>query len=312
MPYAIRQQDGEFCVFKSDTDEKLKCYPTKDEAIKYMSALYANEPDKGMTPKEGSTQEVEPQAADTAVHLSSKAIEYANPIPIMDFKSDGNDWEVSGYVSVFNNIDLGKDIVLPGAFTKSLNSGRKVRFLYSHDPRSVLGVPKELKEDNRGLFGRFKISKTRLGEETHQLLQDGAIDSFSFGYSAADYLIGDDDVRQLKGIELYEASLVAMPMNPQAIVTNFKEYLSLVDKITKYIEEFTQLTSEIRGVVVKDHPLTKTKQQEIMELLDTLSGMDAVRSELQSLLTAQPQSLVESHRLTHKLAEFRKRHPELI
>jgi len=245
-------------------------------------------------------------------HNSSKAIEFGSPIPIMEFKTDGDDWEVSGYVSVFNNIDLGKDIVLPGAFTKSLKSGRKVRFLYSHDPRAVLGVPRELKEDNKGLFGRFKISKTKLGEETHQLLKDGAIDSFSFGYSAADYIYNDDDVRELKSIELYEASLVSMPMNPAAIVTDFKDYMSLVDKVNKAIEEITQLNNEIRGVVVKDHPLTQTKQQEIMELLDTLSGMDAVRSELQSLLTAQPSSLVESHRIKYLMAELRKRHPEFI
>ncbi len=259
--------------------------------------------------KEGKSTQPED---DPSKHKSSKEIEFGNPIPIMEFKSDGNDWEVAGYVSIFNNVDLGKDIVRPGAFTKSLKSGRKIRFLYSHDPRSVLGVPKELKEDNKGLYGRFKISKTRLGEETHQLLVDGAIDSFSFGYSAADYMINDDDTRELKVIDLYEASLVAMPMNPAAIVTDFKDYFTLIDKINKVKAELDQLNNELRGLVDKDHPLTNAKQQEIMELLEMFSGMDAVRSDFQSLLTARPSSLVDSHRIKYQMAQIKLRHPEIF
>lgn len=45
MPYDIREMMGEYCVFNQDTDEKMKCYPTKEEADKYMAALDANVPD---------------------------------------------------------------------------------------------------------------------------------------------------------------------------------------------------------------------------------------------------------------------------
>jgi HK97 family phage prohead protease len=245
-------------------------------------------------------------------HKSSTALEFASPIPIAEFKADGDDWEVSGYVSIFNNVDMGRDIVRPGAFTKSLQSGRKVRFLYSHDPRAVLGVPKELKEDNKGLFGRFKISKTRLGEETHQLLKDGAIDSFSFGYSALDYSFNNDDTRELKAIEIHEASLVAMPMNPDAIVTHFKEYLTLASKTSTITSELSTLMNDLRGLTDKSRPLSEKKRQELMELLETFSGLDAVRSELQSILSAAPSSLVNSHRIKYQLAEIRKRHPDLF
>jgi HK97 family phage prohead protease len=261
-----------------------------------------------VTSIESITQEVEPPAVDTAKHKSSKAIEFASPIPIMELKTDGDDWEVSGYVSIFNTIDLGKDMVCPGAFAKSLKSGRKVRFLYSHDPRSVLGVPKELKEDNKGLFGRFKISRTRLGEETHQLLKDGAIDSFSFGYQASDYSYNVDDVRELKTIELYEASLVAMPMNADAVVTNFKEYLTMASKTSSFTAELSTLLNDMRELTDKSRPLSETKRKELAELLETFSGLDAVRSNLTVLLTAtQPAGLVSSKLIAHQLAEARKR-----
>lgn len=45
MPWEIQESEGEFCVHKQDTGEKLKCYPTKEEAADYMAALYANEPE---------------------------------------------------------------------------------------------------------------------------------------------------------------------------------------------------------------------------------------------------------------------------
>jgi hypothetical protein len=269
-------------------------------------------PDENTIPKESITEEVVPPAEDVTKHKSSNAIEFASPIPIMEFKADGDDWEVSGYVSVFNNVDMGKDMVRPGAFTKSLKSGRKVRFLYSHDPRAVLGVPKELKEDGRGLFGRFKITKTRLGEETHMLLKDGAIDSFSFGYQASDYIFNDNDVRELKAIDIYEASLVAMPMNPDAIVTNFKEYLTLASKTSVITSELSQLLNDLRGLTDKNRPLSENKRQELLELLETFSGLDDVRSDLQSILSAASTKLVGPKLTSYLLAEARKRYAQTL
>ncbi len=259
--------------------------------------------------KEGKS--TEPKVEEPA-HQSSKAIEFGTPMPILEYKIDGDDWEVSGYVSVFDNVDLGKDIVRKGAFTKSLKSGRKVRFLYSHDPRAVLGVPKELKEDTKGLFGRFKITKTRLGEETHMLLKDGAIDSFSFGYMASDYNYMDDDVRELKSVDIFEASLVAMPMNPDAIVTSFKDYLTIASKISTITAESINLLNDLRGLTDKNRPLSENKRQELMELLETFSGLDDVRTDLQNILRAAPTNLVDSHWIKYQMAQFRKRHPELI
>lgn len=147
---------------------------------------------------------------------------YGAPLRIEEVKAAGDAWEVSGYAATYGNTDLGGDVILPGAFDESLKSGRKVRFLYAHDHRQVLGVPVKLHSDDKGLFGRFKISKTRLGEEVHQLLKDGALDSFSIGFIPTDVEFDDADIRKLKSIDLLETSVVAMPMNPQALVTAVK------------------------------------------------------------------------------------------
>jgi uncharacterized protein len=150
--------------------------------------------------------------------------EYSLPLPIGEVKAvDDGSWEVAGYASVWDVVDLGNDVVHKGAFLESLGNGRKVRFLYGHDHRSVLGAPIELKEDEQGLHGRFRISKTRLGDEVHTLLKDGALDSFSIGYLARDFRFDEEKgVRHLDAIDLLEVSVVAVPMAPRALVTAVK------------------------------------------------------------------------------------------
>jgi HK97 family phage prohead protease len=149
--------------------------------------------------------------------------EYGLPFEIETKRLDGDTWEVSGYASTYDR-DLGDDVIVPGAFQKSLANGRPVRFLFSHDHRQPIGKALELREDERGLFGRFAISKTALGGDVRTLLRDGALDSFSIGYLPKESEIDKKEgVRRLKEVELLEVSVVSMPMNPGALVTGIKE-----------------------------------------------------------------------------------------
>ncbi|HKC98924.1 MAG TPA: HK97 family phage prohead protease [Methylomirabilota bacterium] len=149
--------------------------------------------------------------------------EYGALFKIDDVKqSDSGGWEVAGYASTYGNLDAGGDVVMRGAFDSSIEAEHKVRFLYAHRTDQVLGLPKSLKSDDRGLFGVFKISKTALGEDVHTLLKDGALDSFSIGYVPTDVEFDDSGARLLKGVDLLEVSVVALPMNGKATVTRVK------------------------------------------------------------------------------------------
>lgn len=244
-------------------------------------------------------------------------MDYSLPAKIEEFKDIGDDWEVSGYPSTFNNIDRGEDIVFPGAYARTLASKSKVRFLWSHSPMMPLGVPKRLLEDKRGLFGTFRISKTRLGEETHQLVKDGAVDSFSIGFIANDYSINKQGIRELKSVSLIEVSLVAVPMNDSAIITDFKSFLpgfdpgtdlSWADKLAAYDLGLKMLIDSVSGYVEKDQPLTEVKRQELSAFLETFSGMNNVCSKLQDLLAAPGPSIVMARKLRYQLSEAKKRH----
>jgi HK97 family phage prohead protease len=142
----------------------------------------------------------------------------ATPLQVKAATSDA--WEVEGLAATWD-LDDGGDRILPTAFDATLASGRKVKFLFSHDDSKVLGPPLALQVTRDGLFAKGRISKTTLGQDVHTLLKDGALDSWSIGYLTED---ADTEgmVRILKRISLLECSLVAVPMNPRAIVTGVK------------------------------------------------------------------------------------------
>lgn len=138
--------------------------------------------------------------------------------------------EFAGYAAVFGNVDLGGDVILPGAFERTLADHKKrgvtPPLLWSHDTHVVLGRVNDLREDRKGLYAEARLSLgTTAGAETYALLRDRAVGGMSIGYSTVREDAGDRRARLLKEIELYEVSLVAVPMNPDARVTAVKAAL---------------------------------------------------------------------------------------
>ena len=143
-----------------------------------------------------------------------------------DAKGVRNDGTFEGYASTFNNIDSGYDVVLPGAFTKSLDErpAGKIKMLWQHDSAQPIGVWKTAVQDGRGLFVKGKILKdVQKGAEAYALMKEGVIDSMSIGYKTIESDYTKSGVRQLKELGLMEISLVTFPMNEQATVTGLKD-----------------------------------------------------------------------------------------
>jgi HK97 family phage prohead protease len=129
----------------------------------------------------------------------------------------------TGYASIFGNVDQHGDVVVPGAFRKSLSErGNVVPLLWQHDTTEPVGVL-ELVEDSKGLRvvrGEINLETAR-GREAYALLRQGAIKGLSIGYQVVqDGWQGK--VRQLKELKLLEVSLVTFPANELAGVTAIK------------------------------------------------------------------------------------------
>lgn len=149
-------------------------------------------------------------------------------LPIeFDAKGVKDDGAFEGYASTFGNVDAGYDVVMPGAFSKSLamRPAQHIKMLWQHDPAQPIGIWTDASEDSKGLFVKGKLLKdVAKGAEAYALMKAGVIDSMSIGYRTMEADFTQSGVRQLKEVGLYEVSLVTFPMNDQATVTTVKDF----------------------------------------------------------------------------------------
>lgn len=97
-----------------------------------------------------------------------------------------------------------------GVFRHQLKAAHRVKVGRDHAVHTggLIGRFLELREDASGLYGSFRISPTPLGEETIQLIRDGALDQLSVGfYARQDRTMQDGVVERLKA-DLVEVSVV--------------------------------------------------------------------------------------------------------
>lgn len=150
-----------------------------------------------------------------------------------EVKAVGDDGSFEGYASVFNNVDLGLDIIQPGAFTtvKTTRAGRLKLALF-HDLTRLVGSA-EYSQDDHGLHLKGQINlKVSYARDAYELMKDGTLDSMSIGYSTlrASYEERDGrEVRIIKQAELWEASIVPFGMNPEAQITSVKSDIRLFE-----------------------------------------------------------------------------------
>ena len=139
--------------------------------------------------------------------------------------------EFSGYAAVFGNRDDGDDVIEKGAFAKTIiRDFDRIKILSQHDETELpIGKPLELREDDKGLFIRGKISDTQKGRDIRTLLKDGVLTELSIGYDAVafDY-DSKQGIRHLKEIRLWEVSVVTWAMNDEAKIDEVK---SLVEDL---------------------------------------------------------------------------------
>lgn len=137
------------------------------------------------------------------------------------------DREVEGYGSTFGNVDLGGDVVLAGAFQKSITrhakNGTMPKMLWNHDAYGLpIGIWKQIEEDKTGLRMLGELADTQMGNDVRTLARMKAIDAMSIGYYPVDMEFDNTGTRLLKEIDLQEVSLVNFPMNPRAVIQGAK------------------------------------------------------------------------------------------
>ena len=206
-------------------------YTNAENILSYRTSEYTstedsivNEVKTDIEATEEVTTVAEPEAEAISEYLEVKSeIKIAEDMP--DAEEEGT---FEGYASVFENTDLGNDVIKTGAFKKSLRKrGYKgVKLLYQHKSDMPIGVFDSIKEDDNGLYVKGRLAlKTTAGRDAYELLKMGALDAMSIGFRANPQEISYDKRTQKRNIgevDLLEISLVTFPMNPQALIRSVK------------------------------------------------------------------------------------------
>lgn len=161
--------------------------------------------------------------------------------------ADAKVGKFTGYGSIFNVVDAGGDMVIPGAFKATLKEWKAKKKL----PKMLLqhggmfgpaedGIPvgkyTAMEEDEKGLYleGELFALDTQKGKYIYEGLKSGELDGLSIGYVAQDVAYGKtatDPRRTLKKVHLGEVSIVTFPMNKDSNI-----------EAVKSIEEFKSLS----------------------------------------------------------------------
>lgn len=150
---------------------------------------------------------------------------------------------IEGYASLFGVRDQSGDVVVPGAYVRSLKTikthGRNIKMLWQHNPGEPIGVWDDVHEDQHGLYvkGRLLTDVSR-AREAAALVEAGAIDGLSIGYKTVRSAKDDRGQRLLSEVELWEVSLVTFPMLPQARVNLAEALQAKTDDLADLARDF--------------------------------------------------------------------------
>lgn len=215
--------------------------------------------------------------------MKTKTID--RPFQLKELSETGH---FKGYASVFGALDSYRDIVMPGAFAKSLAKkaaeNRKVPILWQHNSREPIGVHTLLQEDNHGLYIEGQLTRgVQRADEAYLLLKAGALDGISIGYNPVDG--GYDKSRNanlLKEVDLWENSLVTFPALDIARVTDVKSLreLETIGECEDWLREAAGLSrDEAKGIIARVKAAANPREADeklqavLKSLNDTISSI---------------------------------------
>ena len=140
----------------------------------------------------------------------------------MAIKEMSPDGSFVGSLAVYNNTDLGGDLIEPGAFTKTIKDhGNEVPLLWQHDSKKPIGMLTLIDgPDALSVKGQLEMG-LQTAKEAYILIKARIVKGLSIGFDTVRDSV-DSGVRHLKEIRLWEGSIVTFPMNEQALITSVK------------------------------------------------------------------------------------------
>ncbi len=219
--------------------------------------------------------------------------------------------EIVAYAAIFGNVDSYGDVIVKGAFEKTLTewraSGDVIPLLWGHDmasPESNIGGVVEAREDDRGLRirARLDIEDNPRALQVYKLVKGRRVRDLSFAFDAVDcdWVERDgQDVCLLKEVTLYECSIVPIGANPETEIVAVKQaaidaqnmpvsdvqkerLISLREELLTAVKAIDGALVEPQDVVAETQVENASDEQSPLEP-DVAVGKAAVESSVSSL-----------------------------
>lgn len=188
---------------------------------------------------------------------------------------------VAGFFSTYDEEpDSYGDIVAPGAFTETIKkrkeSGHPFPLCFNHDFSAIIGaIDMETIEDTKkGPYFEGHLLDTELAQDVRKMLKTGAVYQFSFAYEVLGWEEPTKEQRAkgiwnvLTKLEVFEISVVTVPANQNAVVTEVKsgKRNSKADEdiIRDSIRELGQTVEDLNEAIAS----INTRIQALRSLLD--------------------------------------------
>jgi len=128
---------------------------------------------------------------------------------------------ISGIAWKYDQADRVGDMIEPGAFAKA---AFPLPILFGHDGNDPVGVWEE-GTDKGGAWhvkGKLLVEEVARAREVSALVKSGAVRGLSIGFRTVKAAARAGGGRVIKALEMFEVSLVTIPMHPGARVTSAK------------------------------------------------------------------------------------------
>ena len=175
--------------------------------------------------------------------------------------------KISGYLSTFDVKDKHDDIIVKGAFTKSLSERKdQIFFLNQHNWAQPFGKFETLYEDAKGLyFVSNPMPDTTYANDAVKLYEAGILNEHSIGFiTVKDEWNEGEKTRYIKEIKLYEGSVVTVGANSQTPFTGFKRDLKEIqDHTNKILKAFRSGTFTDETFMLLEVALTQLQAEAV-------------------------------------------------
>ncbi len=147
---------------------------------------------------------------------------------------DGNDaGRISGYFSTYDRVpDSYGDVIAPGAFAETIQkrkeSGHPFPLCWNHDLNMIIGSvdPDDIEDTEKGPLMTAKFFESALAQEKREIVKSGVVYQFSFAYDVLEAgpveLEDGTKANELRKLDLFEVSIVPIPANQNAVMTDVK------------------------------------------------------------------------------------------